>query len=220
MGPSFSYPVRPWASAKIDAGYRDPAYLHRYGREHRGIDVNLRTGGDTDLGYPVSSMFPGTVVAADVYGLWGGIVVVRADEWVKELVEAQFGHIDVLDLQYAHLRHMTVRVGEPVNAGDTVGTIGQGTFEQYTAHLHLEARRGEFDPARPQQPARDDEREFLERMCLNPEELFNLLPVSDHPNTLAQKAYYTPSRVLSVENPGDKNMVVHPVGDKLYLRGF
>jgi murein DD-endopeptidase MepM/ murein hydrolase activator NlpD len=219
IGPTFSWPLRPWARFRIDAGFLDPSYLHNYGKNHRGADLNLVTGGDSDLGYPVSSMFPGTVTAAAVYGSWGGIVVVRADEWVRKMVSDRLERpIDVLEVQYAHLGHTVVDVGDTVNAGDCVGVIGKGTWGQYVAHLHLEVRAVELHPALPQGTG-DEDYQKLRSQCLDPEVLLKRLPFSDFPTTLAQKAYYAPSRVLEVDHAGETGVLIHPIGDKVYLEG-
>ena len=220
-GPSFSFPLRPFADFYCAASFLAADYHAKRGKWHRGSDLNLRTGGDTDLGYPVSSCVPGVVVSAQkIVGSWGGIVVVRADEWVKKLAEEAFERpIGVLEVQYAHLHHVTVRAGEPLNAGDVVGSLGKGTFGDYLAHLHIEVRTSEFAAGLAQGGTQADY-EYAQAHCLDPERFFQLLPLSDHPNTLAQRPYYAPSRILHLEHSGETNTVVHAVGDKLYLRGF
>ncbi len=143
MKPTFAYPVRPWSRCKIDATFLDVAYYRRFGRWHKGIDVNLVTGGDSDLGYPVQAMFPGEIVfAQNDVASWGGIVLLRADAATVQHAADMTGIVmDVLDVQYAHLGHVTVNEGDVVRPGDHLGSIGKGTFEQYIAHLHLEMRR-------------------------------------------------------------------------------
>ncbi|CAA9584348.1 MAG: hypothetical protein AVDCRST_MAG86-3277 [uncultured Truepera sp.] len=217
---SFSYPLRPWAEFRCDARFLDPGYFNDYGKWHRGCDFNLITGGDSDLGYPVSNVFPGVVTASAVYGSWGSVVVIRADDWVREYVQERLERpISVLDVQFAHLLHLPLGVGERVNAGECVGTIGKGTFSQYLAHLHLEVRAVELHPALPQGGA-DEDRDAAAKSCLDPELLFKRLPLTDQPTTLAQRPYYAPTRVLSVEHSGEAAVLIHPVGDKLYLEGI
>ncbi len=204
---------------RCDAGFLDPGYLEAYGKYHRGVDLNLITGGDTDLGYPVSACVPGVVVDAGVVGSWGGIVVVRADDWVRRMAMDAFERpIASLEVQYAHLNHMVVTAGQTVNAGDCVGSVGKGTFQQYVAHLHLEVRVRHYAAGLPQ-GGTDAERDFALASNLDPELFFKRLPFSDHPNTLAQKRYYVPTRILGVEHHGQGAAVIHPVGDKLYLEG-
>jgi len=141
--PTYAYPVRPWSHCKIDATFLSDSYRRRFGAWHKGIDINLKTGGDSDLGYPLQSMFPGTVVFAEEdVGSWGGIVLVRAEaEAVQHAADMTGIVMDVLDVQYAHLMHVTVTPGDYVRAGDHLGSIGKGTHDQYLAHLHLEMRR-------------------------------------------------------------------------------
>jgi murein DD-endopeptidase MepM/ murein hydrolase activator NlpD len=220
IGPEFSHVVRPWSRFYCAAGFLAPEYHAKFGKWHRGVDLNLLTGGDSDLGYPVSSMFPGVVTASDVYGSWGGIVVVRADEWVRKMVSDRLERpVDVLEVQFAHLLHTVVDVGDTVNAGDCVGVVGKGTWGDYVAHLHMEVRAVELHPALPQGGS-DKDYQQLRSQCLDPEVLLKRLPFSDKPNLLAQKAYYAPSRILGVQHEGEGAVIVHPVGDKLYLEGM
>jgi murein DD-endopeptidase MepM/ murein hydrolase activator NlpD len=220
IGPEFCHPLRPWSRFYCAAGFLAPEYHTKFGKWHRGADFNLVTGGDSDLGYPVSSLFPGTVTAAAVYGSWGGIVVVRSDEWVRKMVSDCLERpVDVLEVQFAHLGHTVVDVGDTVNAGDCVGVIGKGTWGDYVAHLHLEVRAVELHPALPQGTG-DEDYKKLRSQCLDPEVLLKRLPFSDFPTTLAQKAYYAPTRVLEVDHAGEPGVVIHAVGDKLYLEGF
>jgi len=136
---TFAYPLRPWQQCKIDARFLDEGYFKHLKRWHKGIDINLKSGGDSDWGYPVQSMFPGQVIFAEHdVGSWGGIVLVRADgETVQHAANMTGIVMDVLDVQYAHLHHVTVRKGDWVRAGDHLGSIGKGTRNQYTAHLAL-----------------------------------------------------------------------------------
>lgn len=153
MKPTFAYPVRPWSRCKIDATFLSDNYRRRFGKWHKGIDINLKTGGDTDLGYPVQSMFPGTVVfAKEDVGSWGGIVMVRSDLAAVQHAADMTGIVmDVLDVQYAHLMHVTVNPGDTLRAGDHLGSIGKGAHNQYLAHLHLEMRRTDRPAAEGQQ---------------------------------------------------------------------
>ncbi len=220
IGPTFSWPLRPWSRFYCAAGFLAPEYHAKFGKWHRGCDFNLISGGDSDLGYPVSSMFPGTVVfAQNPVTSWGGIVVVRADEWVRKMVSDRLERpVDVLETQFAHLLHTVVDVGDTVNAGDCVGVLGKGTWGQYVSHLHLEVRAVELHPALPQGTG-DEDRQHLLSQCLDPEVLLKRLPFSDHPTTLAQKPYWAPTRILEVDHAGEPGVLIHAVGDKLFLEG-
>jgi murein DD-endopeptidase MepM/ murein hydrolase activator NlpD len=82
---------------------------------------------------------------------WGGIVLLRADAATVQHAADMTGIVmDVLDVQYAHLLHVTVTPGDTVRAGDHLGSIGKGTFDQYIAHLHLEMRRTKRNAAEGQ----------------------------------------------------------------------
>ena len=100
---------------------------------HTGLDINLRTGGDTDLGQPVYSTCNGLVVYAQTApgNYWGNIVVVQS---------VGMGGLEFW--RYAHLNSIDVQVGEYIFASDSVGTIGKGGRRRYWAHLHLDCWRG------------------------------------------------------------------------------
>lgn len=102
---------------------------HRDGRQHNGIDLDLR------VGEPVRSMFPGVVRFAGSYGSYGRLVVVR--------------HWNGLETYYAHLHRTKVSVGTEVDAGDVIG-LGGNTGRSTGPHLHLEVRfKGiPIDPSR------------------------------------------------------------------------
>ena len=192
----FAYPCRPWRFIKLDDGFLDENYRRVIGTWHRGIDINGIYGGDTDLGLPVQSMFPGEVVAiapSDTPG-WGSTVLVRADAWVKEFV-AEFldEHLTVLDVQYAHLHQVSVEVGDRLNAGDHLGSIGKGDRGQYWAHLHLEVRRLPL-PAVVRQGPNDEDRDRAIEECLDPRVVLERLPLADFATTLPQRRQLAPIR--------------------------
>lgn len=211
---AFAYPCRPWPAFYIAAGFDDPNY--GTGRRHKGIDVNLRTGGDTDLGYPVQSMFPGQVVFASRPGSWGGVVLVRSEKWVTEYVNGLLGtDWDSLEVQYAHLHQMTVRVGDYVNAGDHVGSIGKGGNNQYLAHLHLEVR-SESRPADEPQSAT-----VIPPGYVDPDLILQRVPLSDFGNVHPSRRLVVPASGVSIEGgfyADPKLVVTNSVSGKFYFR--
>ncbi len=98
---------------------------------HPGLDLNLRSGGDTDLGQPVFAAADGEVTASGAWPVWGNIVVVR-----HRLPDG-----GQLWSQYAHLARRLVVVGNVVRRGQQIGTIGKGERRQFAAHLHFEIRQ-------------------------------------------------------------------------------
>lgn len=115
----FDFPV----GAPDHAGYYD---AQPFGvNDHLGNDWNGNGGGNTDLGDPVTAIGDGEVTfAEDVGGDWGNVVRVRHRE-----VESLYAHLDRID----------VRVGQRVQRGAPLGTIGDA-HGRYQAHLHLELR--------------------------------------------------------------------------------
>ena len=106
---------------------------------HTGLDINLLTGGDSDLGHPVRSTCNGLVVyarrAPGVY--WGNIVVVQS-----------IGASGILEFwRYAHLDEIRTFEGAVLRAGDELGTIGKGGQRRYWEHLHLDLWEGAIQNA-------------------------------------------------------------------------
>ena len=155
--PIFSWPIIPKSKTKIDVTFCDPGYASGYGNpkswmvgcQHPGWDWNLATGGDTDNGYPLVSSIPGTIRFAgfNTRASWGGIVLIRADEWVRQYFEDNLKvKIPVLEKQMAHLSHICVKAGDRVESGTPVGSIGKGKNNAFLAHLHEEWRKVELAP--------------------------------------------------------------------------
>lgn len=100
---------------------------------HPGIDLNLRTGGDSDLGRPVFASYDGRVLFAAHFPTWGNVI----------LIEHGNGFVYT---QYAHLLNVYVAPGDIVRTRNTIGTIGKGAQNRYLAHLHYEIRRENLAP--------------------------------------------------------------------------
>jgi murein DD-endopeptidase MepM/ murein hydrolase activator NlpD len=88
-------------------------------RYHFGVDINLETG-DT-----VRCAFDGKVRIAQKSKTYGYVVVIR--------------HNNGLETYYAHLSKMTVKPGDDIEAGMTIG-LGGNTGHSYGSHLHFEVR--------------------------------------------------------------------------------
>lgn len=129
---------------------------------HTGLDLNLRSGGDSDLGEPVYAAADGIVTASGAWPVWGNIVLIRHD-----LPTGQ-----PLWTQYAHLRQRLVRTGDVVRRGQQIGTIGKGQGNRFAAHLHFEVRRRKVAPSF--WPGMDHAE--VERSYLDPAELIARSP--------------------------------------------
>ncbi len=112
-------------------GVEDKPYVHphpgkviskfgpRSGRMHTGTDIKLQSGD------PVLCAFDGKVRLAKRFSGYGNLVLVR--------------HNNGLETIYAHLKSISVKVGDQVNAGDLIG-LGGRTGRATTDHLHFETR--------------------------------------------------------------------------------
>jgi murein DD-endopeptidase MepM/ murein hydrolase activator NlpD len=92
-------------------------YGWRWGRAHRGIDIDLVTGDS------LFAMFDGVVRFADYSSGHGRTVVVR--------------HYNGLETLYAHLSRYAVKPNDSVKAGDYLGK-GGASGNARGSHLHLE----------------------------------------------------------------------------------
>jgi lysostaphin len=105
---------------------------------HSGVDL------DATIGTEVLSVGNGTVAFSGEQGNYGLLVVIN--------------HQDGLQTRYAQLESTSVRQGETVRAGQTIGTTGN-TGEVYAPHLHFEVRTNSSLGWVAQDPAR-----YLEHM--------------------------------------------------------
>lgn len=100
------------------------------GGHHTGCDINGIGGEDTDLGLPVHAAARGLVVyCGEPSPDWGKVVV---------LAHRLPGDSRIIQTLYAHLDKSSVRQGEFIARGETIGSIGTANGN-YKAHLHFEA---------------------------------------------------------------------------------
>lgn len=103
---------------------------------HLGEDWNGNGGGNTDLGDPVYSIANGVVVFSEDYKRgWGNVTIIR------HAYRGRNGQVAFVDSLYGHLHVKSTKVGDRVERGQKIGTIGRGPHNMYTAHLHFEIRR-------------------------------------------------------------------------------
>jgi hypothetical protein len=129
LADGFDFPVgKPEAK-----GYRKARGFFPNG--HLGEDWNGNGGGDTDEGDPIYAIGRGVVVLSENVRVgWGNVVIVR------HIYREVTGKIEMVDSLYGHLLERKVRVGQSVERGELVGTMG-GNSGMYPVHLHLEVRK-------------------------------------------------------------------------------
>ena len=104
---------------------------------HLGEDWNGDGGGDTDLGDPIYVIGHGIVVLArDVRGGWGNVVIVR--HAYRDPAEGEA--VKMIDSLYGHLDTILVHEGQQVTRGQQIATMGTA-HGLYDAHLHFEIRK-------------------------------------------------------------------------------
>lgn len=102
---------------------------------HLGEDWNGRGGGDSDYGDPIYSVARGVVIISENVRVgWGNCIIIRTAYRDRD------GGIKMVDCLYAHLNERRVAVGQVVERGQLVGTMG-GNSGMYPVHLHFEIRK-------------------------------------------------------------------------------
>ncbi len=100
--------------------------------DHLADDLNGIGGQNSDLGDPVYAAGDGLVIfAGEAGGGWGKVVMLQHRDQAGDFFQTFYGHLDAF----------TVKPGELVARGATLGTVGTANG-QYYAHLHFEIRRG------------------------------------------------------------------------------
>jgi len=115
VGPTWVVPVHAGVSS---------FYGPRWGRMHKGIDLNA------SYGARVRSIGPGRVIGA-------GYLPSESGYGIIVLVRHKGGAVSA----YAHLSEALVHAGEKVEAGEVIGKVGN-TGHSFGAHLHFEVRVG------------------------------------------------------------------------------
>ncbi|GAA1925710.1 M23 family metallopeptidase [Nocardioides hwasunensis] len=111
--------------------YQITAVFGQYGlwaNYHTGLDFNGNTGD------PIHAIANGTVTFTGYDGAYGNKTAVVLD--------------DGTEIWYCHQTTIYVSVGERVNGGETIGTVG-ATGNVTGSHLHLEVRPGGGGPVDP-----------------------------------------------------------------------
>ncbi|WP_166442715.1 M23 family metallopeptidase [Phragmitibacter flavus] len=102
---------------------------------HLGEDWNGTGGGDSDLGDPIYNIGHGVVVLSeDVKVGWGNVIIIR------HAYREPNGKIEIIDALHGHLLERKVKVGDIVERGQLIGTMG-GNNGMYPVHLHFEIRK-------------------------------------------------------------------------------
>lgn len=144
LADGFDFPV---GKPNADGYYKSRGY---WPNGHLGEDWNGRGGGNSDLGAPIYSTARGVVIISENVGVgWGNCVIVR------HAFRDETGKISMVDSLYAHLHQRVVKVGQIVEKGQLVGTMGSNNG-MYFVHLHFEIRKNLHIGMNRSQFARDN----------------------------------------------------------------
>ncbi len=99
--------------------YVTSEYGYRWGRQHKGIDI------EGDVGDPIGAAKAGRVISAGRQGGYGNLVLID--------------HGDGVVTAYAHQSEIIVVPGQYVERGERIGSVGN-TGNSTGPHLHLEFR--------------------------------------------------------------------------------
>lgn len=114
---ALAFPVQDGTARAIGGGFGDPRDSGR--RSHEGIDIFAPRG------TPAVAAAEGTVLSAGTNALGGNVV------WLRDARRD-------LTYYYAHLDEQTVRAGQRVLPGETVGRVGDsGNARGGATHLHF-----------------------------------------------------------------------------------
>ena len=117
------YPFDSWSTWYIASGFGDkrPTYYHD------GADLNLKTGGDTDLGQPIFSIADGIVTSIHNHTTkptFGNHIHIQHD-----------GPWGTVYCHHAHCQSILVAVGDAVKEGQKIATVGKSGTD--LAHDHF-----------------------------------------------------------------------------------
>ena len=129
LADGFDFPV---GKPEADGYYKSRGFTSN---GHLGEDWNGRGGGDSDFGDPIYSVARGVVVISENVRVgWGNCIIIRSAYRERD------GSIKMVDCLYAHLNERRAAVGQVVERGQLVGTMG-GNSGMYPVHLHFEMRK-------------------------------------------------------------------------------
>lgn len=114
---ALTFPVLGKTRNAIQSWFGDPRDGGK--RDHEGIDIFARAGTE------VVAVAPGVITGVNTTNIGGKVV------WQRDPARN-------VEYYYAHLATQAVRVGDRVNAGDVVGTVGNtGNARNTPPHLHF-----------------------------------------------------------------------------------
>lgn len=123
--------LMPFAGQMMLCGYKNARYKAYWGYDHFGIDVSTIQGGAGD-DPTVYASGEGKVLAAGRDNSLGyGLAVLYPDVYNHKT-----GKVQSLVARYMHLKSISVKAGDAVNAGKALGVEGREGTGDY--HLHLE----------------------------------------------------------------------------------
>jgi len=124
-------PIAAASGSAITAGYgaTDGSAWAGTNGKHTGVDYAMK------VGTPVTATMSGKVIQVDLNADYGKSILIENSESGYQTL-------------YAHLSAESVKVGDSITAGQTIGKSGQ-TGNASGPHLHYEVRKGKNNPVNP-----------------------------------------------------------------------
>lgn len=155
LADGFDFPV---GKPNGDGYYKARGY---WPNGHLGEDWNGRGGGDSDLNSPIYATARGIVIISENVGVgWGNCIICR------HAYRDETGKLAMVDSLYGHLNQRLVKVGQVVEKGQLVGTMGSNNG-MYFVHLHFEMRKNLHIGMNRSQFARDNSNYYSPTAFIN-----------------------------------------------------
>lgn len=133
-----------WREPKVTSGFKHPARPNHVGADlfypyHPALDPPMKVG---DGGRTTKWWVPDDGMGSAAYAVADGVVEMAGWRPTGYRVWIDIGDYSV---GYFHLSDLKVKVGQKVQQGQPIGTIGHNPVDTDAKHLHFELHEGDLD---------------------------------------------------------------------------